>query len=40
MASVTVHFLGSGDAFGSGARFQTCFFVKSDATRFLINARR
>ena len=37
MASVTVHFLGSGDAFGSGARFQTCFFVKSDATRFLID---
>ena len=37
MGQVTVQFLGCGDAFGSGGRFQTCFFVRSDATRFLID---
>jgi ribonuclease BN (tRNA processing enzyme) len=35
--SVTVRFLGSGDAFGSGGRFQTCIHVTSGATEFLID---
>ncbi len=30
-------FLGCGDAFGSGGRFNTCFFVSSGDTRFLID---
>ncbi|HKA91971.1 MAG TPA: MBL fold metallo-hydrolase [Haliangiales bacterium] len=30
-------FLGSGDAFGSGGRFQTCMLVETTATRFLID---
>jgi ribonuclease BN (tRNA processing enzyme) len=34
---VTVQFLGCGDAFGSGGRFQTCFFVRSDPARFMID---
>ena len=37
MGRVTVQFLGSGDAFGSGGRFQTCFLVRSEPTRFLID---
>jgi len=37
MGQVTVRFLGCGDAFGSGGRFQTCFLVRSDAVRFLID---
>ena len=37
MGQVTVQFLGSGDAFGSGGRFQTCIYVRSDAARFLID---
>ncbi len=37
MHPVTIQFLGSGDAFGSGGRLQTCFYVESDATRFLID---
>lgn len=32
-----VKFLGSGDAFGSGGRFNTCFLVKSHASAFLID---
>jgi ribonuclease BN (tRNA processing enzyme) len=32
-----VHFLGSGDAFGSGGRFNTCFLVARDAASFLID---
>jgi ribonuclease BN (tRNA processing enzyme) len=32
-----VRFLGSGDAFGSGGRFQTCFLVESDVGRFLVD---
>ena len=32
-----VQFLGSGDAFGSGGRFQTCIFVEVGPTRFLID---
>jgi ribonuclease BN (tRNA processing enzyme) len=34
---VTVQVLGSGDAFGSGGRLQTCIHVSSAATRFLID---
>jgi ribonuclease BN (tRNA processing enzyme) len=37
VSEVSVQFLGSGDAFGSGGRFQTCIYVQSDATRFLID---
>jgi ribonuclease BN (tRNA processing enzyme) len=32
-----VRFLGSGDAFGSGGRFNTCFLVESSAGAFLID---
>ncbi|MDA1090631.1 MAG: MBL fold metallo-hydrolase [Proteobacteria bacterium] len=32
-----VRFLGSGDAFGSGGRFNTCFMVTTPETRFLID---
>lgn len=37
MSFVQVQFLGSGDAFGSGGRFQTCILVKTSKTRFLID---
>ena len=37
MSRVEVRFLGSGDAFGSGGRFQACIHVRSDATQFLID---
>src|SRR5207244_4135422 len=37
MRPVTVRFLGSGDAFGSGGRFQTCIHVRSEAGAFLID---
>lgn len=36
-ATVRVQFLGTGDAFGSGGRFQTCIYVQSDAEHFLID---
>jgi hypothetical protein len=32
-----VQFLGSGDAFGSGGRSNTCFLVESRAGAFLID---
>jgi ribonuclease BN (tRNA processing enzyme) len=32
-----VKFLGCGDAFGSGGRFNTCFLVERDASSFLID---
>jgi ribonuclease BN (tRNA processing enzyme) len=32
-----IHFLGSGDAFGSGGRFNTCFLVARDGGSFLID---
>lgn len=32
-----VQFIGSGDAFGSGGRFNTCFHVTGDQTNFLID---
>jgi ribonuclease BN (tRNA processing enzyme) len=34
---VRVRFLGSGDAFGSGGRFQTCLHVESGANQLLID---
>src|SRR5215470_13587973 len=34
---VTVRFLGSGDAFGSGGRFQTCILVDAPGLRFAID---
>ena len=37
MGEVSVQFLGSGDAFGSGARFQACIYVRSDKTHLLID---
>jgi ribonuclease BN (tRNA processing enzyme) len=37
MAEVSVQFLGSGDAFGSGGRFQTCIYVRSEAMQLLID---
>jgi len=35
--SVTVTFVGSGDAFGAGGRFQTCILVDAPDTRFVID---
>src|SRR5260221_691992 len=32
-----LQFLGSGDAFGSGGRFNTCFHVTAAATSFLVD---
>ncbi len=32
-----LQFVGSGDAFGSGGRFNTCFHVTASTTRFLID---
>jgi ribonuclease BN (tRNA processing enzyme) len=37
MADVSVTFLGSGDAFGSGGRFQTCILVEIPTMRFLLD---
>jgi ribonuclease BN (tRNA processing enzyme) len=37
MGEVSVRFLGSGDAFGSGGRFQTCIYVRSEATHLLVD---
>ena len=37
MANVRVRFLGSGDAFGSGGRLQTCILVESDACSCLLD---
>lgn len=34
---VQLTFLGCGDAFGSGGRLNTCFFVHAPSTRFLID---
>lgn len=35
--SVTVRFVGSGDSFGSGGRFQTCILVDGPRSRFAID---
>jgi len=37
MSQVEIKVLGSGDAFGSGGRFQACYYVQSAAARFLID---
>jgi ribonuclease BN (tRNA processing enzyme) len=37
MKPAIVTFLGSGDAFGSGGRFQTCLLVEAPSHRFLID---
>lgn len=37
MAPVEIRFVGSGDAFGSGGRFQTCIAVRSPDDFFLID---
>jgi ribonuclease BN (tRNA processing enzyme) len=37
MSKVEIKCLGSGDAFGSGGRFQPCFYVSSENFRFLID---
>src|SRR5947209_18718730 len=34
---ITVRFVGSGDAFGSGGRFQTCILVDRPASRVAID---
>ncbi|UUX50266.1 MBL fold metallo-hydrolase [Nisaea acidiphila] len=34
---ITLTFVGCGDAFGSGGRFNTCFHVQTPETRFLID---
>ena len=35
--TVRVRFVGSGDSFGGGGRFQTCILVDGDGTRFAID---
>src|SRR5215468_843190 len=35
--AVSVRFVGSGDAFGSGGRFQTCIVVDGPGVRFAID---
>ena len=37
MGEVSVRFLGSGDAFGCGGRFQTCIYVSFEVTHLLID---
>jgi ribonuclease BN (tRNA processing enzyme) len=37
VGEVSVQFLGSGDAFGSGGRFQTCIHVRFNTTHFLLD---
>lgn len=37
MSDLQIHFLGTGDAFCSGGRFQTCFQVVDDDHNFLID---
>ncbi len=37
MSEVEIRFLGTGDAFGSGGRFQACIHVRCDAGRFLLD---
>jgi ribonuclease BN (tRNA processing enzyme) len=37
MGEVSVQFLGSGDAFGSGGRFQSCIYVRCEAAHLLID---
>ncbi len=37
MSEISIQFLGTGDAFGSGGRLQTCIYVDSGIVRFLID---
>jgi ribonuclease BN (tRNA processing enzyme) len=37
MGTVNVQFLGSGDAFGSGGRLQSCIYVDGGTARFLLD---
>ena len=37
MGPLEVHFVGSGDAFGSGGRFQTCIAIRSSDDLFLVD---
>src|SRR5258706_2066172 len=37
MAKIQVRFLGSGDAFGSGGRLQTCIWIKATTSTFLVD---
>jgi len=37
MADVSITFLGSGDAFGSGGRFNACFLVSAPEATFLVD---
>jgi ribonuclease BN (tRNA processing enzyme) len=37
MGKIQVQFLGSGDAFGSGGRLQTCILVKATQSQFLVD---
>lgn len=37
MEKIRITFLGSGDAFGSGGRFNACFLVKGPSTCFLVD---
>ncbi len=37
MSTVTVTFVGTGDAFGSGGRLQTCIVVEGSSTKFAID---
>ena len=37
MGQVEVRFVGSGDAFGSGGRFQTCIAIRSSSDFFLVD---
>ena len=37
MSAIQVQFLGSGDAFGSGGRLQTCIYVQTSTSKFLLD---
>lgn len=37
MQTVRIQFLGSGDAFGSGGRLQTCILIKTVTSQFLVD---
>ena len=37
MADVQVRFVGSGDAFGSGGRFNTCIMISAPEAKFLVD---
>lgn len=37
MSFLKIHFLGTGDAFGSGGKLNTCFYVKATEHNFLID---